>query len=105
VIKLSRIDQSVPLTEIANQYGCSGYVVESIPLALCAAARVRSLGFQSMLEELISAGGDTDTIASIAGQIAGALRGRSGIPEALMNRLPRFDEIAETVQRFSNVIA
>lgn len=52
--------------------GTSGYVAESVPLALFAATKARELGLVRTLEEVIRAGGDTDTIASMAGQIAGA---------------------------------
>ena len=41
-----------------------------------------------MLHELISAGGDTDAIAAIAGQIAGALLGQPELPSDLLARLP-----------------
>ena len=54
------------------------------------------LGFAQMLHELISAGGDTDTIASMAGHIAGALLGQQGLPSDLLARLPEQDGIAVT---------
>jgi ADP-ribosyl-[dinitrogen reductase] hydrolase len=68
------------LAEAARRYGASGYVVESVPLALFAARRVGGLGFARMLEQLGAAGGDTDTNASIACQVAGAALGLSGLP-------------------------
>ncbi len=104
VIEISTVDQNVSLLEIASKHGCSGYVVESVPLALRGAERIQSLGFQAMLEELISAGGDTDTIASIAGQIAGALIGRRKIPQELMNRLPDLSGITGIVEKFIEAI-
>ena len=73
--EIRRLGPHVPLAEIAGRLGNSGYVVESIPLALRGAEQVQSLGFPGMLEQLISSGGDTDTIASIAGQIAGTVLG------------------------------
>ncbi|MEW6209545.1 MAG: ADP-ribosylglycohydrolase family protein [Acidobacteriota bacterium] len=100
LIEISRIDQNVSLLEIANKHGSSGYVIESVPLALCGAERVRRLGFQSMLEKLIAAGGDTDTNASIAGQIADALIGREKIPQELISRLPDLSDITSIVEKF-----
>ena len=40
------------------------------------------------MEELILAGGDTDTIASITGQITGAIIGQDGLPEEWKAKLP-----------------
>jgi ADP-ribosylglycohydrolase len=70
LIALTEIEEEAPLREIARRFGCSGYVVESIPLALCGASRIRSVDFKTVLHELIACGGDTDTNASIAGQVA-----------------------------------
>src|SRR5581483_167421 len=62
---------TVSLLEAAKQFGSSGYVVESVPLAIFAAQRVRQLGFAGMLKQIVAIGGDTDTNASLACQIAG----------------------------------
>jgi ADP-ribosylglycohydrolase len=88
LIALTEIEKETPLREIARRFGCSGYVVESIPLALCGASRIRSSDFKTILIELIACGGDTDTNASIAGQVAGALIGRSRLPEEMIARTP-----------------
>lgn len=56
-----------------------------------------------MFNQLIEIGGDTDTNASIAGQIAGALIGQNNIPSHLLNnlkRLNKFEWIDNTIQRF-----
>ncbi len=56
-----------------------------------------------MYSQLIEIGGDTDTNCSIAGQIAGALIGRNGIPENLINKLKQlreYDWIRKGVNEF-----
>ena len=88
LIALTEIDKETPLLEIARRFGCSGYVAESVPLALYGASRIRSLDFRTLLIELIACGGDTDTNASIAGQVAGALIGRARLPKDLIARTP-----------------
>ena len=88
LVALIEIEEEIPLLEIARRFGCSGYVAESVPLALCGASRIRSLDFNAVLAELIACGGDTDTNASIAGQVAGALIGRNGLPEEMIARTP-----------------
>ncbi|HEY6403850.1 MAG TPA: ADP-ribosylglycohydrolase family protein, partial [Blastocatellia bacterium] len=88
LIALSQIEEEIPLLEIARRFGSSGYVAESVPLALLSASRIRSLDFKTVLVELIACGGDTDTNASIAGQVAGALIGRGRLPEEMIARTP-----------------
>ena len=91
VIRTQGRDFSLP--ETADRWGASGYVVESVPLALCGAERVLSVGFESTLEELVRCGGDTDTVASLTGQVAGAFLGAAALPADLMARLVDYDLI------------
>lgn len=83
----------------AVRMGTSGSVAESVPLALFAGAQVPSIGFAEMLKQVILVGGDTDTIASIAGQVAGAGLGLSGLPSELVEHLPEKELILGIVQR------
>ena len=103
LIELSELrDVSIP--EVASLFGCSGYVVESVPLALYGAQQIESLGFEPLLRELILTGGDTDTIASIAGQIAGTFSGRSNLPEQMALRLPELALIEEIAIGFARKV-
>lgn len=77
----------------AAKLGTNGYVVSSIPFAILCASQVKSIGMEIMFQQIISSGGDTDTNASIAGQIAGALIGEECIPVHLKEKL-------RTVQNF-----
>lgn len=57
---------------------------------------------EQVLEQVISCDGDTDTNASIAGQIAGALLGPEKIPGHLKNRLaemPEYGQIINTIRK------
>lgn len=91
--RLIEIKDIKSLFEIGD-LGNDGYVVNSVPLAIAAANKVSDLGMEQMYNQLIEIGGDTDTNASIAGQISGALLGRSGIPENLLKQLIELDEFA-----------
>ena len=102
--EIRRLGPHVPLAEIAGRLGNSGYVVESIPLALRGAEQVQSLGFPGMLEQLISSGGDTDTIASIAGQIAGTVLGYEALPMPLVERLPERELVNSIAVKFSHIV-
>jgi ADP-ribosylglycohydrolase len=101
LIALSEIEEETPLLEIARRFGCSGFVAESVPLALRGASRIRSLDFKTLLIELIACGGDTDTNASIAGQVAGALIGRSRLPEEMIARTPDRDAVEAIASAFA----
>lgn len=103
--ELAQLEIDTPLLDVARRFGCSGYVVESVPLALYGAQRVSSVGFENLMRELISAGGDTDTIASIAGQVAGTLLGEDGLPRHLVTQLQEVDFIVSLAHQFAEKIA
>ncbi|MAQ16206.1 MAG: hypothetical protein CMN30_15625 [Sandaracinus sp.] len=78
---------SVSVGEVAATFGNGGYVVDAVPLALhayaCWAERADLLG---LVRNLVEAGGDCDSIASMAAQCLGALHGRAvldGTPVAV----------------------
>jgi len=100
LIEIKDIDN---LIEIGNK-GNDGYVVNSVPLAIAAANKVTEIGIEGVFEQLIEIGGDTDTNASIAGQIAGALIGRKGIPESLMSKLIELDQFEWIENTINNAI-
>ncbi len=68
-------NQHLSITDMGRTFGASGYVVDSVPLAVFAAAHIHQLEFSQILQQAIEAGGDTDTVASISGQIMGAALG------------------------------
>jgi ADP-ribosyl-[dinitrogen reductase] hydrolase len=63
----------------------SGYVAHSLEGALWSVARTTD--FRSAVLTAANLGGDADTTAAIAGQLAGALYGLSGIPSEWLERL------------------
>ncbi len=87
ILKVAKFKQ-LSLQEVASLHGNSGYVAESVPFALCAAQRPGS--FEAVVKEIVSSGGDTDTNASMFGQIVGARRGLKGLPERWLVKLPEF---------------
>lgn len=87
ILELSQWVSSKSIAAIAAEFGNSGYVVESVPLALFGVAKSWEIGLTSAMERIIQSGGDTDTNASMLGQVAGAYLGQSGIPPELMNKI------------------
>ena len=98
---IHEVEKNSSIAEIAKKYGNSGYVVETIPLVLYAVEQINKLGFEKLLEELISVGGDTDTNASIAGQILGTLIGYENFPSEMIARIPDFEMIFCAATKFA----
>lgn len=96
--RLIEVSASRPsIREYAEQFGSSGYVVDSVPLAIVAAIRGDTL--LDTMGQLVEQGGDTDTIASLFGQIFGARHGVGGLPWDWIERIDGFDlvwRVAET---------
>jgi ADP-ribosylglycohydrolase len=101
IVELNKLPNDLLPAEVGNRFGSSGYVVESVPLALYAARRIDRFPFDVVLCNVIEAGGDTDTIASMTGQIAGAWIGASSIPR---NLVPRANQIERIVNEFAATV-
>jgi ADP-ribosyl-[dinitrogen reductase] hydrolase len=104
LLAAGNLNPAARVWEAGHQIGCSGYVAESVPLAIYAAGRIGRAGFLEVVQEAITAGGDTDTIASMAGQIAGAWVGLRGIPQELVQQLPDREEVLEVANSFSSLV-
>jgi len=101
--QLTSLSSEMTPAQVAERFGSSGFVVESVPLAILAASEIRRKPLVSVIGDAILAGGDTDTIASMAGQIAGAAAGTAGLPGELLTRLAEGKEITDIAQAFSAV--
>lgn len=104
-LDMTEIRGDISVAEIAARFGSSGYVVESVPLSVYAARQVLILGFEEMMRELICVGGDTDTIASISGQVAGTLLGAKRLPEHLVMQLNESVFIETVADKFAETIS
>jgi ADP-ribosylglycohydrolase len=89
---------------IAAAFGASGYVVDTVPLALAGAWYMAERSFEGVLDELVDIGGDTDTIASIAGQVAGARGGARALPPRLLSVVPERELIEDIGRRFAESV-
>lgn len=88
-------------SQIAQVLGTGVAAVQAVPAALCA-----FLGHQDSFAEAvrfaISLGGDTDTIASMAGALAGAHLGYDAIPDGWIQRTERAPKLREIADRFAH---
>ncbi|MCC3156810.1 ADP-ribosylglycohydrolase family protein [Hymenobacter sp. 15J16-1T3B] len=104
LLELQAQPAGLSIADVAARFGSGGYVVESVALALWAAAQVPRLGLAAVLAEVCAAGGDTDTTCSLAGQVAGARLGTAALPTALwqrLQRLPDYVRLQTVIARFA----
>jgi ADP-ribosylglycohydrolase len=99
--EMDQLPRDSIIADVATRFGSSGYVVDSVPLALFGARSIDRFPFDVLLRNVIEAGGDTDTIASMTGQIAGAWLGTSGIAQNLIGSISNADEIERIVDEFA----
>lgn len=93
--------QKLSISEIGKLYKSSGYVVDSVPLAVFAAQKINEFDYTTIITELIKLGGDTDTVCSMFGQIVGSLYGTKIVPDDLMYRFEKL-EITDLISEIIN---
>jgi ADP-ribosyl-[dinitrogen reductase] hydrolase len=82
-----------PIQQVGKQLGSSGFVAESVPLAIYAAQQISNLTVEQIFRALIEVGGDTDTICSMTGQLVGSLLGTTAFPASW---LEKFQQVRES---------
>lgn len=97
-----------PLEEAAEHFGgkrgVSGYALHSVPFAIL--AWHRHFGdYPGTVEAAIRCGGDADTIAAIAGALAGISVGSGGIPQQWRDRLIDWPHSVRYIQILSKRLA
>lgn len=76
----------------------SGYVVDTLQAALYCLGNARS--FSDCVLAAVNLGEDTDTVAAIAGSLAGIAWGERGIPAAWRMLLPRRGDMEQLLRAF-----
>ncbi len=94
-------DARLTLREYASRFSASGYVVDSVPIAILAA--VGATDILDTIEALLKCGGDTDTTASMFGQIFGAAYGPGAIPSEIVQQIDEFTLLNETASKLAHV--
>lgn len=78
-----------------DEISSSGYVVATLEAALWCVHRTSS--FEEALVLAVNLGHDSDTVAAVTGQLAGALYGRAGIPQRWLEKLAWRKQIDDRV--------
>jgi ADP-ribosylglycohydrolase len=82
----------------------SGYIYRTVPVALFAWLRHRG-DFRMTLQEVIACGGDTDTVAAIAGALAGADCGEKGIPAEWISGICEWPRSSRVLREVASRVA
>lgn len=84
--------------------GISGYVNQTVPAALyCWASSPTD--FRRCIENAVMLGGDTDSVAAIAGAICGANLGSEAIPADWVDRLAEWPRTTNWIRRLAQELA
>lgn len=104
LIRYAQFPANTSPRSVADCWGSSGFVAESVPLALFAAQSIASQPFETVIGQAVAAGGDTDTVASMAGQIAGARVGVAALPAHFLARIDGIDDVRRVAEAFAATI-
>ena len=85
-----------------DEISSSGYVVSSLEASLWCFFNSKS--YKECVLKAVNLGNDTDTIAAIAGGIAGVYYGFENIPEKWLKILPKYEEIFKLIEKFEKVL-
>lgn len=91
-------DSSLTIDGYVSRFGATGYVADSVPLAILAAMRASEI--MDSIKQLVQCGGDTDTIASMFGQMFGAAYGVKCLP---MDSIDAIDEVTMVRETAANL--
>ena len=90
--------------DIGSNKGISGYSYHTVPCVLQVWFRGPE-DFERGLQNIIRAGGDTDTAGAIFGGIVGAKVGKQGIPESWLNNIIEWPKSISWLERLGGVVA
>ena len=86
-----------PYTAVATHFWSGAFVLESLPAALWAFLRQPG-NPGAVLQEALLVGHDTDTVASLAGTLAGALNGAAALPAPLLDQLEHRERLEKAAE-------
>ena len=98
--ELERLERNTPLAEVATKFGNTGYVVDSVPLAIFAASKFQN-SIEQLLRDVVICGGDADTNAALTGQIIGAAGADLMSVRLLLEQVEELPEYLSTIEAFA----
>lgn len=95
---------SVFANAIGSAHGVSGYMYHTAPCVIQVWLK-HADDFAGGLQEMISAGGDTDTASAILGAIIGARVGKEGIPDDWLRNIIEWPRSIGWIERLGSAVA
>ena len=89
---------------IGSHRGVSGYMLHTVPCVLQVYWRFPD-DYGAGIEEIVRAGGDTDTAAAILGAIVGARVGKQGIPRHWLSGVTEWPRGTQWIERLGAALA
>lgn len=80
--------------QLASRHQPTGYVVDSVPLSILTA--VESDSVLASIQSIVEWGGDTDSVASMFGQVFGAIHGPDCLPMDIVEQVDEFKLVSQT---------
>lgn len=90
---------TLSVADAGRHFGSSGHAVDAIPLALLTAVQTADRPLDEVIQTALSVGGDTDTVAALAAQVAGA--SGQAPPDHLLGRIDDISTITAIFERFA----
>lgn len=95
------------IRDVGRKFGSGHILSESLPFSIFATQQAPNLGLQTMMNEIVGAGGDTGGNCSLAGYIVGAYLGADAIPEEWSDKLRQLEDYSDyqdTIRRFAEFV-
>lgn len=86
----------------SDEIKSSGYVVDTLEAAIW--CLLRTDNYKECVLQAVNLGGDTDTIAAVAGALAGILYGHENIPQEWKDSIIKIDMIIDMCNRFCKIV-
>ena len=98
--KFKRVDKDVLLSLGEEDIQSSGYVLHTLEAALWCLLTTDS--YRDCVLKAVNLGSDTDTVAAVAGGLAGIYYGVEAVPEEWLETISRLEEIRSLCRDFSH---
>ena len=98
--KFKRVDKDVLLSLGEEDIQSSGYVLHTLEAALWCLLTTDS--YRDCVLKAVNLGSDTDTVAAVAGGLAGIYYGVEAVPEEWLETIPRLEQIRSMCWDFSH---
>lgn len=92
------------ITGGSTKRGVTGYIYQSLPIAIYSGTK-HNWEYKTVITNVISLGGDTDTVAAIAGAMCGAYGGHKSIPHQWLSKVTEWPCSINDLEKLATAIS